>query len=453
MKKLRLFPKLMLSFFVFAVSVFLVFAGSLFLTAFFLDRAGDGILYAVADETGNPATTNQVDQFGGWIEKLDADLSVLEVYGRAKTQTERYTPAQLADLTGSGEASPAYIGFLGREVNGTRLLTIYDRNDVNVQPTVVLTPGADRPVWARGFFVLFGVLFLLLVALMSAYLVRHIRRPLDAITDGMRRVREGDEGVRLDFTAERDFAEIRDTFNAMMEDREQREEEKRTTAEKRSRFLLGLSHDLRTPVATVKSVSRALSAGLVPAEEAGRYYDVIEKKADRIDELSRALFTLLKLDDTTLQPVTAIVDLSELLREVAGDYYNEMEAKGLTLDAHIPDDPVPVMIDASLMKRAVGNLIENAIKYNQTGNVIGISLRRTDTGLSLRISDDGEAIPAAFRPQMFDAFTRADPTRSTEGGTGLGLSIAQTIVEKHGGILRYEARDGNHFVMDLPELS
>jgi signal transduction histidine kinase len=127
-----------------------------------------------------------------------------------------------------------------------------------------------------------------------------------------------------------------------------------------------------------------------------------------------------------------------------------METAGLEFTADLPDQALPLSMDRQLMARAIGNLIENAIYYNQTGKAIQVEVKEETAALHIRVFDDGQMIPPEDRPHLFDAFSRGDRARTSRGGTGLGLSIAKTITEKHGGTILYRAENGNSFIITLP---
>ncbi|NLK57728.1 MAG: HAMP domain-containing histidine kinase [Tissierellia bacterium] len=451
MKRMRLFPKLMLSFFLFALAVLLALMVSLVSTGcFIIGETEEWGAYAVMDDTGEPVDPERVYRLNGWIEKIDADNAVVAVYGDKRNDAQRYTQTELTELIGAGETKNTWVGFLSAEQNGMRLLTLYQRNDIGLQPQLNISSENTDASWVRIFFGIFGTLFVLIMLGMSFFLVRQIRRPLKTITEGLRRVREGEEGVQLDFTAEADFKEIRDTFNTMTKAMKQQQEEKKEAAKKRARLLLELSHDIRTPVATVKSIATALSENLVPQDDKPRYYQVITEKADRIGELSESLFTMLKMEDKEAVPQKENTDICELVREVCSHYYSEMETAGLEFTADLPDQALPLSMDRQLMARAIGNLIENAIYYNQTGKAIQVEVKEETAALHIRVFDDGQMIPPEDRPHLFDAFSRGDRARTSRGGTGLGLSIAKTITEKHGGTILYRAENGNSFIITLP---
>lgn len=273
---------------------------------------------------------------------------------------------------------------------------------------------------------------------MSRYLSRKIRRPLGEITGGMEQViKNGVDQVRLDFRAQREFEEIRDSFNIMTERLEAEKREKRISEEKKNRMLLELSHDIKTPVATIKSYANALEEGLVKSENLKECYRIIDKKAVRVDVLVNEMFLLLKLDNPEYELELKHTDLCELVRSACTGYYEELEDKGIEMHIDIPETPIRADVDLKEFPRVIENLLGNIGKYNQTGRGAWITVREVEGKAEIIVQDDGEAVAEEIRQIMFDPFVRGDKARTSKGGTGLGLAIARKIVGKLGGTIEY----------------
>lgn len=234
-----------------------------------------------------------------------------------------------------------------------------------------------------------------------------------------------------------------DAFNVMSSKLEQEKAENTMLIKKKNQLLLELSHDIKTPIATIKSYSNALEAGLVPEEKKQSYYRTIDKKVDRILKLSEDMFLMLKMDyaDYKIQPENT--DICELLRQICAEYYEEIEEAGFTFNIDIPEEAYFYQIDVGLFSRVIGNLLTNAKKYNRTGRNIQMQAFLERDIFKIKVMDDGEAISQEVNASMFDAFSRGDKARSSDGGTGLGLAIAKAIVEKHGGQIGYN-REGSY---------
>lgn len=247
--------------------------------------------------------------------------------------------------------------------------------------------------------------------------------------------------------------EIQEAFNCMTERLHAQKAENERMSKNRQRMLLELSHDIRTPIATIKSFAFALQEKMVADEDRDRYYRTIALKADRVNQMAEDLFTMLKMESEDYVIERKRIDISELTRRVCAEHYEEITGAGFEFAIEIPEHAVYVNGDEKLLERVVGNLLINAKKYNQTGKEIRVGMKVRGREVYLWVKDDGIPIRADLRDMMFTAFVRGESTRSTRGGTGLGLAISKAVMEKHGGDLSYREEIGNRFEMRIPILS
>jgi signal transduction histidine kinase len=455
------FRVLVTSYAVFAVGLFLSLTVALFVTLMALSRSvlPYFTLFALADEPDSAAARTALN-VGMWAEGLDADFNVIEVRGVKLDAPMSYTLAELIAYTdvrdqAAWPEATEFEGFL-KTVDGPGelryWLTKINRDDLATEPSFVIsaTEGTFQP-----FFFLFAGVALVLVGGctlgLSRYLRRRIKRPLDALAEGLERIEAGERDVRLDVKADREFSAILASFDRMAV-RLREEQARREEAERRkNQLLLDLSHDIKTPLATIQAYSRALQEGVAGPDKAGQYLETIEAKAGRVTDLSDDLFTILSMDNQDYPLAAAPADLAELVRVACAAHYEQFGEAGLTLTVAVPDGPVEVVADAGLVRRAVDNLLGNALKYDTAGDGVEVTLTRGSDGVTVTVADDGAAIPEAAQETMFDAFARGDRARSSAEGTGLGLTIARAVAVKHGGRLEYRREGGwNRFELTLP---
>ena len=199
-------------------------------------------------------------------------------------------------------------------------------------------------------------------------------------------------------------------------------------------MLLDLSHDIKTPITSIKGFSQALYEGMVNDENKKiRYYKAIYTKSERVSELVDDLFEFVRLDKVKYTIKLENIDICEYIRQIVLSYYDEIENKGFELLINIPDEPIMLKIDTKLFKRVIVNLIENSLKYNIKGTKLRIEVRDFSKFVAIEIADNGIGIEESIADNVFEAFVRADKSRKSTGGSGLGLSIAKKIVESHGG--------------------
>lgn len=476
--KLRksIFTKLIGCFILYAIIMVITFALCMLLDVVVMSKGNPIGIYPVGilDENGDVADLEAIQNIGGWVEELDEDYHVIRVYGEKKTDTESYSTDELLALT-SAFGQTEHIGFfIQPEDRSSKYLCIYSRDVMNINFTLLLNNTENNG--ALDFSLVFFPVSILEIVLISLYLRKRIKKPLDQIIAGMESLKaslsntdpcyisgtahdmrteeslqSGDGGARIQIKTEAEFEKIIDTFNLMARQLEEEKAKGELLTQKKNQMLLELSHDIRTPIATIKSYANALEEGLVPEEKMQNVYRIIDGKAGRVQRLSEDMFVMLKMDNADYKPCLETVDLCEFLRQLCAEYYDEITEAGYGFDVSIPDAPIPVSLDMDLFARVVGNLLSNAQRYNRAGKEISVALRSECGKALLTVSDDGQEIDEAFAGQMFQAFSRGDQARKTDGGTGLGLAISRIIVEKHGGSIGYCRRDGkNVFAVELP---
>ncbi len=440
-----IFTKLIGSFILYAVATVLTFILCLLLSVVFI---GEGDLNRVrpdnvVDENGNVINLDIAQKIGGWVEELDSSYNVINIYGEKQSEETSYTGEDILALT-SAYGKTEYIGFFVQPENSSRrFLCIYDRDVMQLNSTVVLNETNTPDV-----FWLFFPLSVLEILLISLYLKKKIKNPLDKIVEGMESLKLGDDNARIDIRTEAEFEKIVDTFNVMAEELQTEKAEKEELTRKKNQMLLELSHDIKTPVATIKSYANALEAGLVPEEKISDTYRLIDAKANRVHKLTDDMFMMLKMDNPDYRINPETVNLCEYLRQLCAEYYDEITEAGFEFIIDIPETEINAEIDTDLFSRVVGNLLSNAKKYNKTGDTISVKLSEENEKISLAVCDNGSEIDKAFAEQMFSAFSRGDKARKTDGGTGLGLAISRIIAEKHSGTLNY-SRKGNENVFEV----
>jgi len=148
-----------------------------------------------------------------------------------------------------------------------------------------------------------------------------------------------------------------------------------------------------------------------------------------------------------------LVDLGELLESVANDYAQRASEKNIEIAVFLPHR-IKARLNPSLIRQAIGNLIDNAIKYSPQGTSITVEARQDESSLTISVADQGQGIPKKHIPRIFERFYRVDKARSREmGGTGLGLSIVKHIVNLHKGRIEVESEvgKGSTFTIVLPK--
>jgi signal transduction histidine kinase len=222
--------------------------------------------------------------------------------------------------------------------------------------------------------------------------------------------------------------------------------------EKLRRFTADASHELRTPLSVIRGMGEI---GLNDTRSATDYKETIGSMLEEADRLTRLVDTLLRLsyaDAGTIALARDAVNLGDLAREVVSSLgiLAEERNQRLTVDA---DPRATVVADRLVLREAIANVVDNAIKYSPAGTAIDLRVRAKGNDAVLAVADEGPGVSAEHRERIFDRFFRVDEGRSREsGGTGLGLAIARWAVEVNGGRITVESgtNRGAVFTIVLP---
>lgn len=220
----------------------------------------------------------------------------------------------------------------------------------------------------------------------------------------------------------------------------------------RKEFVANVSHELKTPLTTIKTYTETLMESDVDMATARNFLSVIDKESDRMTRLVRDLLDLSNMDYGKSVWKSDEVSLSALLSEVLEKLDYSIREKGHVL--HTSIEVLPTMIlDRDAVERVLLNIISNSVKYTDSGGELSVSLRREGDIAVIRVKDNGIGIGEEELERVFERFYRVEKGRSREmGGTGLGLAIAKEIVEGHGGTIRMESKlgEGTETIVRLP---
>lgn len=293
---------------------------------------------------------------------------------------------------------------------------------------------------ARGWAIA-SLVAVLLAAGVGFVISRHISTPLVALTDVTARMAAGDLSARAAVTRRDELGTLASSFNEMAT----RVEE---TVVALRHFVADAAHELHTPLTALRT-----NLELIADEPAGaaraRFVRRAQSQVDRLQTLTGGLLDLSRVEACPSQDYMA-VDLSVLVQEVSELYASRAEQCGLAFALELPARSVMVQGHAAQLRRALGNLLDNALKFTAQGGSIHVGMRRVDDMAELCIEDTGIGIPAEDLPRLFSRFHRGRNAAAFPG-SGLGLAIVKAIVDNHGGSVRAERINaGTRLVVTLP---
>ena len=285
-----------------------------------------------------------------------------------------------------------------------------------------------------------------LASIMAAVATRFLTRPLRALTDGARRFEAGERGLRLQLPRARDeLRSLTEAFNNLVTGFERQEVSQRN-------LVADIAHDLRTPLAVMRSELEGMQDGVVALDDAGlaRLHAEVMMLSRLVGDLRTLTLAeggglSLRREETLIRP---------LLERSVGAFAARASQANITLELHQSDDTLSAFIDPDRITQVLNNLLDNAVRYAAPG-VVELGAEAEGEHVKLWVRDHGPGLSPDKLGRAFERFYRGDASRTRQGekgGSGLGLSIAKALVEAHGGTLdaRNHPRGGAVFTLYLP---
>ncbi len=318
---------------------------------------------------------------------------------------------------------------------GGRLLGSVTISDAPAYEQVAL----GNVVQAWGLASLLGIVVAALVGLLvSAWLLR----PLRELTDASDRMAGGDLSVRADVDRADEVGHLAVAFNAMAE----RVEETVTSLR---RFVADAAHGLGTPLTALRA-DLELAETHAQDDDERRLLGRAVDQADRLGDISSGLLRLSRLETGDVATAPEPADLSALTRHVADAFASRADQAGVELRLELPPGEAPVLGRPERLRTAIGDLLDNALKFTPAGGIVTLALRTDGRLARLRVTDTGIGIPAADLPLLFERFHRG-ANAASYAGSGLGLAIVRATVELDGGTIRATSDGtGATFEVTLP---
>ncbi len=283
-----------------------------------------------------------------------------------------------------------------------------------------------------------AILVSLIVALLGFVFSGIITKPIRKLTRSVVDMSEQDTEEKLDIVYGGEIGELVDSFNKLIDKIEMQEQ-------KRQEFVSNASHELKTPLSSIKLIADSLiQTPDAPREMEVEFLTDMNIQVDRLARIIDKLLALTKMDDSgaVSRMEFSVMDITELTGSVVRALKPLAESKNIYLE-YRSDIGIFSRIEKDRLWEAFYNILDNSIKYTKEGGHVQLTVEREDNCAVITISDTGIGIASEEVYKIFDRFYRVDKARSREtGGTGLGLSIALTAVELHGGNIQVESEEG-----------
>ena len=296
---------------------------------------------------------------------------------------------------------------------------------------------------------LLGNLIVVILGFIAVYcLSRRLALPIVHLTRATRQVAKGNFDIQVRLppprfgSGIREIAELADNFNHMAH-------ELKSVEYLRRDFTSSLSHELKSPVASIRGYARLLQMeGITPAQR-GEYVQAIASESQRLGSLSDNLLRLTRLESQPRKLALERFSLDEQLRRCVTSLYPQIEKKGLSIEAELPR--TLIQADQELLNQVWQNLLDNAMKFSPAGGRLQLTLRPGRTQARVCVTDDGPGMDPETQARIFEKFFQGDPSHHI-GGNGLGLSLVKRILDLCDGTIEVESRpgQGSRFTVTLP---
>lgn len=276
-----------------------------------------------------------------------------------------------------------------------------------------------------------SAVILLIVVLTGLYFVKSICVPLVQISSTAKKLAKGDFSERLPITSNDEIGQLSRAFNEMADGLENAEQIKND-------FISSVSHELRTPLTAIKGWGETLNLGYDP-ETFTKGMKVITGETQRLERMVEELldFSRIQSGHFTLQMTT--IDVIAELEDAMLIYIDKAKKEGITLTYNEPEFLCAVNGDKNRLRQVFINIIDNALKYTETGGSIDILAEKNDSSVVISVADSGVGIAPEDLPKVKQKFYKAN---STKHGSGIGLAVADEIITMHGGLLEVESEPG-----------
>lgn len=318
----------------------------------------------------------------------------------------------------------------------------------------------DWTVHQKSFYVLVfadmllcGATWILVSSFFTGRLVHQIMKPLDALTQGVKRIRENELTEEIYYQGDLEFEEICHTFNEMQAHILAEQEKNKKYEKARTEMIAGISHDIRTPLTAIRGSIKGILDGVVKEEkQKEKFLQTAYRRTGDMDVLLNQLFYVSKLETGNMPLHLQKTNLSLWISNYLEGKRKLLSEEEVKLTEELENVSEEAWIDKEQFQRIFDNLLENSRKYGGVSPVqIKISLQEQEKGFLIQVSDNGQGVPDEKLEFIFDEFYRADESRNKKEGNGLGLYIVKSLIESMGGKVWARNSSGLTVFIELPK--
>ncbi len=347
----------------------------------------------------------------------------------------------------NAELSSSHVGFILRDASDQEIIHAVPNGSETIPSREVSFVEGGHFLGKASFYIpketsVWGTLLAIIAGLFAILFIgwqmgRVVVKPLESMSAAARRIAGGDLEFQLPKSTVMEVSDVRNAFQAMGKGLQESLIRQSELEEERRFFISSIAHDLRTPLFALRGFLTRLERGLISQpEKALRYAAICSKKADHLERLVSDLFAYSQLTSLNLIQRFEPLVIDALFDDIVAEYRPAAKEREIKMVCDLSAKGGFVHGDAHMLHRAIGNLIDNALRYTPCNGTITVCLYVDETRIHFTVEDTGPGIPDGVLPHIFEAFYRGEESRNPAyGGTGLGLTIAQRILRAHHGDL------------------
>lgn len=450
MKKSSLAYKLIITFTLILAIALVIVAGvlSIWFKGYYFDQKKDqlnkestiiesaAISYLTLDKSSNLTTLKNVMDFVG--KSVDAEILITDnlgyTYAVSSSEHESYKfsnlgiPKEDMDVLKQGKAIEYGSIKTSTKNDYVYLKPIFNKDYfsgviVMVIPIdSILDPiiRVNEVIWVTAIIaIILGGIVLYL------YSKKSLIEPIGEVATAARRLAKGSVDQRIEVKANNEIGELAQSFNTMAESLQQVDDNRRA-------FISNVSHELRSPITSIKGFISGILDGVIPRDKEGYYLNIVYEETDRLSRLINDLLDISSLEAGKIKLNKQELDISNLIRHTIAKFEGSINNKCLIVDVVLEKEHQYVIGDNDRITQVVTNLIDNAVKYSHENGNIRINTKSKGDKVFVSIYNDGETLTQEQLVKIWDRFYKADVSRTNKVSTGLGLPIVRLILTEHG---------------------
>ncbi len=319
----------------------------------------------------------------------------------------------------------------------------------------IMIGGLASRSFLKHFTFIMIIILIMTSIIITFWIKRDIYNPIKQISIAMQNIADGNFDYHLSETRDDEIGQLFGNYEQMRLRLKENAEEKAENEKKQKELVSNISHDLKTPITSIKGYVEGIMDGVANTpEKMDKYIKTIYNKANDMDRLINELTTYSGIDSNKIPYHFHILNISDYFSDCIEEIGLDLESKNIHLNyTNLAPADTCVVADPEQMKKVINNIVSNSVKYMGHDNgIISISILDDNESVKIEIEDNGKGIASKDIGNIFERFYRTDASRnSLQGGSGIGLSIVKKIVEDHGGYVWATSKEGEgtcmHFVL------